>query len=118
MKKLIQFTVLSMVLALPLNGWAGPNPNQVLLQQRIQEAQQRLERAERARGAERQRLMQEHMRMMQENMQMLQRMTPPGRGTSMQEHEEWMAAHQELMNRMLLQMQREHQLLMDMLPRQ
>lgn len=80
--------------------------------QRVQQAKQKLQEAEAAKGAERQRLMGEHMKMMQENMGKMRAMKPK-EGMGMQEHEDWIHAHQNLMEEMMDQMMEEHHLLMD-----
>lgn len=92
---------------------AAPDEFQRQMTQRIQQAKQKLQQAKVAKGAERQKLVEEHMKMMKSNMGEMQAMKPKT-GMSMQEHEEWINQHQNLMEDMMGQMMEEHHLLLDM----
>ncbi|HEX9626335.1 MAG TPA: hypothetical protein VGA00_05300 [Acidiferrobacterales bacterium] len=83
-----------------------------MLQQRMLESKRALEKAEQAKGGEQQRLMQEHMKAMDENMKLMRDMKPAKPNMTITEREEWMMEHQKLMQLMLEQMQREHELSM------
>ena len=106
-------TVLAVALALPAASLAGLDTLQRQLLQRLQESQRKLDQAHRASDAERMKLVQEHLKMMEENMKMMQGMRPR-KGMTMQEHEEWIAEHQKIMDIMLEQMLKDQQMLMGM----
>jgi hypothetical protein len=96
---------------LPPNAFAGPDPMQQQLQRQLSAAKAKQEQAEKAKSAERQKLMREHMQMMHQAMDQMQAMKPHA-GMTMQEHEEWIAEHQKLMDEMLQQMMKDEQLMM------
>lgn len=112
MKNKTLLCVIAMSVLLPAAAWAGPDSAQRALQERMQESQKKLEQAEQAKGAERERMMQEHMKSMDENMKLMRGMTPPKSGMSVKERDEWMVEHQKLMQMMMDQMKREHDLTM------
>lgn len=89
---------------------AGPDELQRQTIQRIQESKLKLQTAEKAKGAERDKLLQEHMKMMQETVEKMRAMKPRT-GMTMQEHEEWIAEHQKLMEQVMGQMMEEHHLI-------
>jgi hypothetical protein len=107
-------SLLSAMLALPpAAALAGPDSLQRQLLQQLEESQRKLEQARQASEAERLKLMQEHMSMMEESMKMMQAMRPR-KGMTMEEHEEWIAQHQRIMDTMLEQMMKDQQMLMQM----
>lgn len=93
------------------SAMAGPDENQRLIQQQVIQAKQKLKQAEAAKGAERQKLMEEHMKMMRETLGKMRAMKPKA-GMSMQEQEDWINQHQDLMEDLLGQMMEEHHMLM------
>jgi hypothetical protein len=104
--------VLALGILLPSAAFAGQDSGQRMLQQRMLESKRALEKAEQAKGGEQQRLMQEHMKAMDENMKLMRDMKPAKPNMTITEREEWMMEHQKLMQLMLEQMQREHELSM------
>jgi hypothetical protein len=99
-----------MMLVTPQSVFAGVDPAQEQLRARIAIAKQVQEKAEKAKAQEQQKLLQEHMKMMQDNMQAMQAMKAKP-GMTMQEHEEWIAEHQKLMDEMLGQMMKDQQMM-------
>ncbi len=93
------------------SAMAGPDENQRMIQQQVIQAKQKLQQAKAAKGVERQGLMEEHMKMMRETLGKMRAMKPKA-GMSMQEHEDWISQHQDLMEDLLGQMMEEHHLLM------
>ncbi len=112
MKNKTLLSMIAMSVFLPTATWAGPDPAQRLLQERMHESQKKLEQAEQAKGAERERMMQEHMKTMDENMKRMRDMTPPKSGMSVKERDEWMMEHQKIMQMIMDQVKREHDLTM------
>lgn len=104
-------SLLAAGLLTPLIATAGPDEAQRQLIQRLVESKQKLADIEKASSADRAKLMDAHMKNMQETMGKMHGMKPK-KGASMQEHEEWMAEHQKLMEQVMEQMMREHQLMM------
>ena len=96
---------------LPAGAFAGPDLGQQQLQHQLGVAKAKQEQAEKAKAAERQKLMQEHMQMMQQAMDQMQAMKPRA-GMTMEEHEEWIAEHQKLMDEVLQQMMTDHHMMM------
>jgi len=114
MIKKANFAVAALVAAvsfLPAGAFAGPDPVQQQLQRQLAAAKAKQEQAEKANAAERQKFMQEHMQMMQQAMDQMQGMKPHS-GMTMQEHEDWIAEHQKLMDDMLQQMMNDQQMMM------
>lgn len=93
------------------SAMAGPDENQRMIQQQVMQAKQKLKEAKAAKGAERQKLMEEHMKMMRETLGKMRAMKPKV-GMTMQEHEDWISQHQDLMQDMMGQMMEEHHMLM------
>lgn len=91
-----------------------PNEDVLTMQQRLQDAQQKLDQAGKAQGADRNKFMQEHMKMMEQNMKEMQAMQPR-KDMTMAEHEQWMTEHQNMMNTMMRQMMQEHHMMMEMM---
>lgn len=107
----------AMSVIFPAAALAGPDSTQRMLLERMQESQKKLEQAEQAQGAERERMMQEHMKAMDANMKLMRDMTPPKSGMGMKERDAWMMEHQKLMQMMMDQMKREHDLTMKAMPK-
>jgi hypothetical protein len=99
-----------MMLVTPQGVFAGVDPAQEQLRARIAIAKQVQEKAEKAKAQEQQKLLREHMKMMQDNMQAMQAMKAKP-GMTMQEHEEWIAEHQKLMDEMLGQMMKDQEMM-------
>ena len=91
---------------------AGPDESMRVAQRMAAAAKQKLVAAQSARSAERSRLMAEHMKMMDEVMVRMIAIKPVP-GMTMQEHEQWIAEHQALMQQVMEQMAGEQQLLRD-----
>ena len=111
--KLVATTLIASVGFAATSAMAGPDFFQQQINQRLMQSKQKLQEAEVAKGAERQKLMGEHMKMMKETMEKMQTMKPKA-GMTMQEHEDWINEHQNLMEDMMGQMMEEHHMLMDM----
>jgi uncharacterized protein HemX len=114
MIKKANFAVAALVAAvsfLPAGAFAGPDLGQQQLQHELGVAKAKQEQAEKAKSTERQKLMQEHMQMMQQAMDQMQAMKPHA-GMTMEEHEEWIAEHQKLMDEILQQMMTDHHMMM------
>ena len=114
MIKKANFAVAALVAAasfLPAGAFAGQDLGQQQLQHQLGVAKAKQEQAEKAKAAERQKLMQEHMQMMQQAMDQMQAMKPRA-GMTMEEHEEWIAEHQKLMDEILQQMMTDHHMMM------
>lgn len=111
MNKIFIISILGMMLGFNSAVFAGPDANQQMMIQRLQESKLKLKAAEAAQTAERQKLMEEHMKMMTETMGKMRDMTPHT-GMSMHEQEEWMGEHQKLMQQVMGQMMDEHHILM------
>lgn len=103
---------LAIAMSLPSTGFADPHPLQQQLQRHLDAAKAKQEAAEGAKASERQRLIGEHMEMMQQAVEQMQAAKPQA-GTSMAEHQEWLIEHQKLMDEALLQMIKDHELLME-----
>lgn len=112
MKSKTLLLITAMSILFPAAALAGPDSSQRMLQERMHASQKKLEAAEKAKGAERDRMMQEHMKAMDENMKLMRDMTPPKGNMSMKDRDEWMLEHQKLMQMMMDQMKREHDLTM------
>jgi hypothetical protein len=112
MKNKVFLMVAAMSVIFPAAVFAGPDTGQRMLQERMRESQKKLEQAEQAKGAERERMMQEHMKTMDENMKLMRDMSPPKSSMSAKERDEWMVEHQKLMQMMMDQMRKEHDLTM------
>lgn len=113
MSKILIVSILWMMLGLNTIAFAGPDANQQMMIQRIQESKLKLKAVEAAQGAERQKLMEQHMKLMAETMDKMHNMTPR-KGMTMQEHEAWMDEHQKLMQQVMEQMMDEHHTLIQM----
>ncbi|MBI3546084.1 MAG: hypothetical protein HY081_05765 [Gammaproteobacteria bacterium] len=109
--------VIAMSVFLPTAVWAGADAGQRALQERMQASQKKLEQAEQAKGAQREQMMKEHMKSMDENMKLMRDMSPPKSGMSAKDRDEWMTEHQKLMQMMMDQMKREHDLTMQIMPK-
>jgi ribosome-binding protein aMBF1 (putative translation factor) len=107
----IAAATLAVVVSFPCAAFADPHPLQQRLQRQLDMANTKQEAAERAKGSERQKLISEHMEMIQQAMQQMQAAKPQA-GMSMQEYEEWITEHQKLMDEVLQQMIKDHELLM------
>jgi hypothetical protein len=105
--------LLTAALAVPVSGLAGPDALQRQLLQRLQESKRKQEQAEQAKGMDHHKLMQDHLKMMEENMKIMQEMRPR-KGMTMEEHEEWIAEHQKIMDMMLEQMTKDQHMMMQM----
>ncbi len=110
-KRLLLVPVLIAGLLTPLIASAGPDEAQRQMMQRLAESKQKLAEIEKASAGERSKLMDAHMKSMQETMGKMHDMKPK-KGASMHEHEEWMTEHQKLMEQVMDQMMREHQMMM------
>ena len=114
MIKKANFAVAALVASvsfLPAAAFAGPDLLQQQLQRELAAAKAKQEQAEKAKAAERQKFMQEHMQMMQQAMDQMQAMKPHA-GMTMQQHEDWIAEHQKLMDDMLQQMMKDQHMMM------
>ena len=109
--KVVGVVLAAVALTLPLASMAGPDRDQQMVIQQIQQAKQKLAAAEAAQGAERQKMMQEHMKMMQDVMTQMQK-AKPGAGMTPEQMREWIDEHLKLMNEMMGQMMDEHHLMM------
>jgi methionine synthase I (cobalamin-dependent) len=110
MKKLFAPMIASVLFALPLAGFAGPDETQKALIQQAQDAKKKLAGAESTSGAERQKMMQEHMGMMQTMMAQMQK-AKPGAGMPPEQNREWIDEHLKLMQEMMSQMMSEHHMM-------
>jgi len=90
--------------------FAGPDESMRVAQRMAAAAKQKLAAAQAAKGAERHGLMAEHMTMMKDVMGKMNGMKPK-QGMNMQEHEQWIADHQALMQQMMEQMAGGHQMM-------
>jgi len=97
------------IISLPV--LAGPDYFQLEMSRKLLDAKQKLKQAEAANAAQQQNLMKEHMEMMQDIVTKMAK-TRPRADMTMQEHEEWIAEHQKLMDQVLDQMMDEHHLMM------
>ncbi|WP_342114542.1 hypothetical protein [Pseudoduganella sp. OTU4001] len=92
--------------------FAGPDESMRVAQRMAAAAKQKLAAAEAAKGAEQRDLMAQHMKMMEDAINQMRSMKPP-KEMSMQEHEQWIAEHQALMQQMMEQMLSEHRMMKD-----
>lgn len=90
--------------------FAGPDEAMRVAQRMAVAAKQKLAAAQAAKGAEQRDLMAQHMKMLEDAMKQMNSMKPP-KEMSMQEHEQWIADHQALMQQMMEQMVSEHQMM-------
>jgi hypothetical protein len=97
------------ITSLPVS--AGPDYFQLEMSRKLNAAKQKLKQAEAASATQQQNLMKEHMAIMQEIVTKMAN-TKPRADMTMQEHEEWIAEHQKLMDQVLNQMMEEHHLMM------
>lgn len=111
MRQLLTIVVVCGLSGTPLLALAGPDEFQLQMIRKLQQAKQKLQQAEAAAGAERQKLVAEHMQMMRSNMDKMEKMKPQP-GMSMQQHEEWIQQHHQLMSDMMGQMMTDHHLIM------
>lgn len=102
---------LTIAISLPFTGFAGPHPLQQQLQRQLDAAKAKQEAAEGAKASERRRLIGEHMQMMQQAIRQMQAAKPQA-GTSIEEHQDWIDAHQKLMGQALQQMIKDYELLL------
>ncbi len=98
-------------LTLPVAGVAGPDSNQQMMIQKVQEAKQKLAAAEAATGAERQKMMEAHMKMMSDVMAQMQKVKP-GADMTPAQMKDWIDEHMKLMNALMGQMMDEHHMMM------
>jgi hypothetical protein len=111
MKSNLMIAALVAMLGVCSSAYAEQDEAQHYAAQRIIAAKNKLQQAEAANGAARQALMGDHMKIMKEIMDKMTAMKPKA-GMSMQEHEQWIGAHQALMQQMMDQMMGEHHLMM------
>jgi predicted PurR-regulated permease PerM len=109
--KILIVAISALALALPLASMAGPDGNQQMAIQQIQQAKQKLAAAEAAQGAERQKLMQEHMNIMDQVLTQMQK-AKPGTNMTPEQMRDWIDEHMKLMNDMMGQMMAEHHMMM------
>ncbi|NIA56164.1 hypothetical protein HAV22_21255 [Massilia sp. TW-1] len=112
MKSTFLIPVLVVLLGTSFHASAGQDEAQRQMIQRVMAAKQKLKQAEAAKGEQRKALMAEHMSMMKDSMDKMAAMKPKA-GMSMEEHEEWIEAHEKLMQQMMDQMMGEHHLMME-----
>lgn len=113
MKTTVLAGALAAMLSLASAAFGAPDEAQRQTIQRAMAAKAKLQQAEAAKGSERAKLMGEHMKMMKDVMDKMGAMKPRPDMT-MQEREEWMKEHQDLMQQMMDQMMAEHHMMMMM----
>jgi hypothetical protein len=109
--KLFVASLAAVALVLPLASMAGPDQQQQMLIQKVQQAKKELAAAQAATGTERQKMMETHMKMMDEVMAQMQK-AKPGTEMTPQQMREWIDEHLKLMNEMMGQMMDEHHMMM------
>lgn len=109
--KLFAVLVAAVALLLPLASMAGPDQQQQMLIQKVQQAKKELAAAQAATGTERQKMMEAHMKMMDDVMAQMQK-AKPGTGMTPEQMREWIDEHLKLMNEMMGQMMDEHHMMM------
>ena len=109
--KLLVAASAAVALALPLATIAGPDQQQQMLIQKVQQAKKELAAAQAANGTERQKMMETHMKMMEDVMAQMQK-AKPGAGMTPEQMREWIDEHLKLMNEMMGQMMGEHHMMM------
>lgn len=85
------------------------------IRQQQTEARKKLEAAEHAEGAKQAALLDEHAKMVQSMLNDMRAMKP-AESMSMAEHTQWIHEHQKLMDELLTQMVRDHELMMKNCP--
>ena len=109
--KLFVAALAAVALVLPLASIAGPDSNQQVMIQKVQQAKKELAAAQAAAGAERQKMMETHMKMMEDVMAQMQK-AKPGTGMTPEQMREWIDEHLKLMNELMGQMMDEHHMMM------
>lgn len=89
---------------------ASKRPGHAKMLKRLRDSGKTLDDAERSQGPERDRLMEQHMQMMGEQLRMMEEMKAP-EDMSMEEHVSWIRDHQQVMQEMLTQMRRDHDMM-------
>jgi hypothetical protein len=99
-----------MAVLLPLTCFAEIHPLQQQVEQQLAAAEATQEAAAKATAGVRQKLIGEHMQMLRQALQQMEEAKPQA-GVSVQEHDEWIAEHQKLMDEVLQQMIKDQELL-------
>lgn len=85
------------------------------IRQQQAEARKKLDAAEKAEGAAQAAMLNEHSKMVQTILNDM-RMMKPAESMSMEEHTKWIKEHQALMDEMLTQMMKDHEMMMKNCP--